>query len=181
MEDDARFNAKVTRDFLRDRGINENGFVRYCYRPLDVRWLYWETETKLLDERRADLRPHIFPGNLGMVLAQRTRKGFEPPVVSAAVTSYHVIESVSLFFPLFLASGISNEPKTSIVRETPDLFVEQVGGGGGSSAPVPNLTPFARDYLAEVGAKPEDLFFHIVAILHAPAYRTENAGALRQD
>jgi predicted helicase len=26
-----------------------------------------------------------------------------------------------------------------------------------------------------------DLFFHIVAILHSPTYRTENQGALRQD
>lgn len=27
----------------------------------------------------------------------------------------------------------------------------------------------------------EDLFFHIVAVLHSPLYREENAGALRQD
>ena len=25
-------------------------FVRYAYRPFDTRWLYWEAETKLLDE-----------------------------------------------------------------------------------------------------------------------------------
>ena len=37
------------------------------------------------------------------------------------------------------------------------------------------------DYLAGLGAQAEDLFFHIIAILHAPAYRAENAGALRQD
>jgi len=32
-----------------------------------------------------------------------------------------------------------------------------------------------------LGGQPEELFFHIVAILHSPAYREENAGALRQD
>ncbi len=30
-------------------------------------------------------------------------------------------------------------------------------------------------------ADPADLFFHALAILHAPAYREENAGALRMD
>jgi hypothetical protein len=59
------------------------------------------------------------------------------------------------------------------------MFAEQAGGG--EEKPVPNLTDFARDYLATLGAEPEALFFHIVALLHAPDYRTENAGALRQD
>ena len=36
-------------------------------------------------------------------------------------------------------------------------------------------------YLTGIGAGPEDLFYHALAVLHAPAYRTENAGALRQD
>ena len=32
-------------------------------------------------------------------------------------------------------------------------------------------------YLAALKASPEDMFYHALAILHAPAYRTENAGA----
>ena len=39
----------------------------------------------------------------------------------------------------------------------------------------------AESYLAELDASPEDLFFHIVAILHTPAFRADNQGALRQD
>lgn len=34
---------------------------------------------------------------------------------------------------------------------------------------------------AEASLDPTDLFFHALAILHAPAYRVENAGALRMD
>ncbi len=45
----------------------------------------------------------------------------------------------------------------------------------------PNLSGNAAEYLATLHATPEDLFYHTLAILHAPAYRTENAGALRQD
>jgi hypothetical protein len=29
--------------------------VRYTYRPFDLRWVYWDPDTKLLDEKRADL------------------------------------------------------------------------------------------------------------------------------
>jgi len=41
--------------------------------------------------------------------------------------------------------------------------------------------PAASRTLADIGAEPQDLFYHVLAILHALAYRTENAGALRQD
>src|SRR5690606_1230498 len=79
---DNRFDAAKVRESLSSRGIHQEYFVRYCYRPFDIRWLYWESETKLLDERRSELRPHIFDGNAGLILAQKTRKGFEPPVIS---------------------------------------------------------------------------------------------------
>jgi predicted helicase len=171
MGSDARFKADQVRDLLRKRGMKPDSFIRYCYRPFDVRWLFWEGETMLLDRARTEFRPHIFGGNLGLVLAQKTRKGFEPPVVSRAITSYHVIESVSLFFPLFLA-----QQGTEADDAHPDLFASSKPTG-----PQPNLTDFATTYLAGLKCGPEDLFFHLVAVLHAPAYREENGGALRQD
>ena len=35
---------------------NEPGFVRYAYRPLDTRWLFWEAERGLLDRPRTDYK-----------------------------------------------------------------------------------------------------------------------------
>ena len=52
-------------------GPDESGFVRFAYRPFDNRWLYWEKDTKLLDEKRADYRPHVFEGNLWMGSSKR--------------------------------------------------------------------------------------------------------------
>jgi predicted helicase len=168
MEDDARFNAKATRKFLVERGINKNGFVRYCYRPFDVRWLYWEPETKLLDEKRAEYKPNVFLGNVFMVLAQRTRKGFEPPAVTSVVSSYHVIESVSLAFPIWFYPEFDT---SSLFDRTSD------------NKPKLNLTEVAKEFLADLrlGNKPEELFYHTLAVLHAPEYCAENSGALRQD
>lgn len=46
------FDASQTRDFMKRLGRQTGHVVRYQYRPMDVRWLYWHQETKLLDEKR---------------------------------------------------------------------------------------------------------------------------------
>ena len=45
----------------------------------------------------------------------------------------------------------------------------------------PNLSPTAARYLDALGLGVEDLFHHVLAVLHDPAYRAENAGALRME
>ena len=59
------FDARSTRNTLLERGgPSEAGFVKFAYRPFDTRWLYWESETKLLNDKRADYKLHVFEGNL---------------------------------------------------------------------------------------------------------------------
>ena len=45
----------------------------------------------------------------------------------------------------------------------------------------PNLSAAARRYLERLGLGVEDLFHHVLATLHDPAYRAANAGALRME
>ena len=52
---------------------------------------------------------------------------------------------------------------------------------GDGSQRRPNLSPAAHSYLDNLGLGVEDLFHHVVAVLHDPAYRMENAGALRME
>ena len=44
-----------------------------------------------------------------------------------------------------------------------------------------NLSGAAQHYLERIGADVEDLFHHVLAVLHDPAYREANAGALRME
>ena len=44
-----------------------------------------------------------------------------------------------------------------------------------------NLSPAAHSYLDRLGFGVEDLFHHVLAVLHDPAYRESNAGALRME
>ena len=159
-----RFNPRAVRDSVLKRGEpnEKSGIVRYAYRPFDNRWLYWEAETKLLDEKRADYKPHIFEGNLWLSSAQHLRKGAEEPQTcfTPYMGSLHLIERGASMFPAWL-------------RE------DGLGLGGDGTQRRPNLSPAAQRYLDRLGLGVEDLFHHALAVLHDPDYREANAGALR--
>jgi hypothetical protein len=132
MRQTGRFNPTVTRAHLLERKLESGEFVRLLYRPFDTRWLYWHPETKLVEEKRADFRAHIFPGNLVLAIVQQNRKGFAEPLVASVFPSHHLIERGANYFPLYVLPSPS---MTHVFRETPDMFAEQAGGG--SSEPVP--------------------------------------------
>lgn len=173
MSDSARYEAEPTRDYLRKRGYLAENIVRYAFRPFDSRWLYWESETKLLDEKRAEYFPHARDHNLTLIAPQRTRRDWTPPFTITVLGCRHLDERGANCFPLYLYT-------------VPQAQLALFGGGldsiGGRK---PNLSDKAQDYLAGFGLSPEDgaelLFYHTLAVLHSPVYRVENAGALRQD
>ena len=58
---------------------------------------------------------------------------------------------------------------------------EQPRLDGGGEQRRPNLSAGAQRYLDRLGLGVEDLFRHALAVLHDPAYREANAGALRME
>ncbi len=165
MRDAPRFDPVAVREMLLARGgPDETAFVRYAYRPFDTRWLYWEADSKLLDEKRTDYRPHVFEGNLWLSSSRRIRKGEAEPqtAFTHAVASYHLIERVANWIPA-------------------RLHRDSVAIHGSSPEPVPNLTTVAQSYLDRLGLDVDDLFYFVLATMHDPGYRRANAGALRLD
>ncbi len=162
MKTTARFNARAVRDTLLKRGgPNESGFIRYAYRPFDNRWLYWERETKLLDEKRADYRPHVFAGNLWLEVRQReAMEDFSRGSLICDLAD-NFGNGLSSFFPLWLRDdGTADD---------------------GDCARRANLSGVAQRYLDNLGKNVEDLFHHVLSVLHDPNYRDANAGALRME
>ena len=164
MKDTARFDGCRVRDRLLKRGgPDETGFVRHAYRPFDDRWLYWEAETKLLREKSPHYPKHVFAENLWLSAAQHLRRGAEEPQAcfTKHLASRHLIERGTSMFPAWLRDdGMGNDDARS--RRA-------------------NLSATAQRYLDRLGAGVEDLFHHVLAILHDPAYREANAGALRME
>ena len=160
-----RFDAPTAREVLLKRGSpDEEGFVQYTYRPFDSRWLYWEAETKLLDEKRAEYKPHVFDGNLWLSAVPRLRRDATETqtTVTTHLASLHLNEWSASMFPAWLRD-------------------EGLGLDSGGEQRRPNLSPAAQRYLDRLGLGVEDLFHHVLAVLHDPAYREANAGALRME
>ena len=164
MDSTSGFDAKAARTALLKRGLLSDNFVRYCYRPFDNRWLYWEPETKLLDRNRSEYMAQVFDGNVWLSAGQHNRKDdFYQPQVTRVLGDHHIVESNVGMFPLLL-------------RETQSATL--FGGAGGSR---PNVSTGGLAFVSSHSARIDTLFFSCVALMHAPAYRSENAGALRQD
>ena len=163
MKSTARFDARATRAALVARGgPDEAGFVRFAYRPFDTRWLYWEKDTKLLDEKRADYRPHVFEGNRWLVTQQRPRRLWSPPQVISHLGCIDLMDRSATCIPGWLRDhGLGTEGVEGTRHQ--------------------NLSGRAQRYLDHLGLGVEDLFHHVVATLHDPAYHAGNAGALRME
>ena len=51
----SRFEAKPTREYLRKRGITPERHSTLLLSSFDLRWLYWEPETKLLEKSELNM------------------------------------------------------------------------------------------------------------------------------
>jgi hypothetical protein len=159
----SRFDAKRTRHELIALGMSSGRFVRYQYRPFDIRWLYWHEETKLLHEKRPEYLQQIFSNNQWLLTTGRTRKGgAEPPIAAANLADFNLMDSGLRATPL-------------LVRETEGALA------GLTLAEHANVSERAASYLRRLNAVHSDLFFHALAVMHSVVYRESNAGALRQE
>ncbi len=164
MQSTARFDARQVRaELLARGGPNDAGFVRFAYRPFDTRWLYWEAATKLLDEKRAEYKPHVFNGNLWIEAREReAREDFSRGTLCRDLAD-NFGNGLSSFFPAWLRSDALGTAEPAQQNNAP------------------NLSDAAKNYLRRLDLDVEDLFHHVLAVLHDPAYRETNAGALRME
>ena len=161
MKSTARFDARKVREtLLRRGGPIETGFVRFAYRPFDIRSLYWDSDGGLLDRPRADYRPHLFVDNIWLVAQRKPRRDWSPPQVITHIGCLDLIDRGATCIPAYLRY---DEKETN------------------TKQPVWNLGIEAANYLRCLSANVEDLLHHVVATLHDRAYREANAGALRME
>ena len=150
------FDPIETRAALLKRGPKPENVVPYSYRPFDVRWLYWELKTKLLDRNRAEYWPHASGGNLALSAQQKPRGDWQSSQVVQAIACLDLIDRGSSNFPLSFRDAQSG-------------------------VMIPNISMTLKNFITERGLEDRAVFFNAVATMHAPSYRAENEGALRMD
>ncbi len=162
MEKQQRFDPVTVRDRLVKRGFLQDKVVRYAYRPFDLRWLYWEPETDLLDRKREDYFASLDTNNLFLFTTGRTRKSvIEPPVALHFLQDYNMMDSGARGFPTFL--------------KTPGTF-DNLG-----TARRDNLSDQAIAYLRAIESDAKSLTLHATAVLSSPFYLNDAIAIKRHD
>jgi hypothetical protein len=159
MADTNRFLATEVRSTLQAKGFRPWQILPITYRPYEKRWLYWEPTTKLLDEKREEYLRQYSTEVPVMYLAQKNRKAFDPPGITHLLANRHLNERGANVFPL----STMGEP-------LPGHFELRF-----------NTSDAASDYMDELKVEYPTLFFHSLAVMHSPRYRSDNSGALISD
>jgi hypothetical protein len=161
MEDGYMYDAATTRATLQQRGFRSWEVLRYCYRPFDLRWIYWEPTTSLLRRKVGEYVEQMIGATTWIEARQREAgDSFCRGTVTQCVAD-NFGNGLSSFFPQSVLSSAGE-----MFQELHEDF---------------NLSNRASTTLINIGANRADLFHHALSVLHTPAYRTENAGALLGD
>ncbi len=168
---ETRAKAEAIRDQLCRRGFIQENIVKHSYRPFDTRWLYWELETKLLDRSRPEYFPHVFNGNFWIVSQQKPRRDWSKPQLIRWSGCLDLMDRGASCIPLYLKPDEGKLDLFSNDNRRLENGLEL------------NLSDKAVNYVKTIGtiSDAEHLFYHVLAVLHAPDYASENDGALRQD
>ncbi len=180
MKDRARYEAKKTRDRLRAKAsFDETKIVPYVVFPLDVRWLYYETACKLLNEARPDLFEILDQGEFLVTVPEPRKESETRPILLTGAFDLHLHDRGSVAFPM----------EVNRKGDAGPLFEEGVG----AASRVSNISPSIWAVLKErwglrgelqdrhAKALARSLARFCLAVCHSPAYQAEHKEPLSQD
>jgi len=154
MERTSQYDPLIIRRFIQQRGILTDYVVEHLYRPLDLRWIYWEPEVALLSRRVPEYFPQVFEGNTFIATQHKPRREWSRAQVSSALACLDLIDRGASLFPALCRGMLGQEP---------------------------NLSPSALKYVNQCSSDSRRLQAHVLAVNHASAYARENHGALLAD
>lgn len=161
-----------------------NKFSQCCYRPFDIRWIYYDGS--IVEYPSASVLQNFLRPNVGFSTTRQTTSiGFQHILAHKYVTEYKFVshDRNTTAFPLYEYPQnelISlSEWETSSQGRRPNLsyvFVKEL------------TKKMAVEFVFDVDlavtdklVEPEDIFHYIYAIFHSPTYRTRYAEFLKID
>lgn len=178
MTDEARYDASgIRRELLKKKeSFHADRLIPIVWLPFDERSLYWQPNTKLLNEKRVHFKRQVRPGNLFLACTQKPRKDEYPsPLPVDTLGSYYLIDPTASFFPL--------------LRHEDSLIGEPVSPGMDARVlealcVVYGVNPFESDghaWTTSALGVGESLFYHVMAVLWSAQYKREHAPSLKMD
>lgn len=162
----ARYKGPDVRARLLPLGYLPDHVTRFLYRPLDTRWLYWETRAKLLNEPRRDLWPYYRILQQRAIVAPQTARRYQGsrPTVSFAVASNECAEPNARVLPLFSPGQVLGTHEGMLAHKEGPLAEVR-----------PNIHPGWLAAARKAGIPGDDafvaetIFYALVAAQHSPA------------
>ncbi|WP_157576011.1 type ISP restriction/modification enzyme [Mycobacterium sp. GA-2829] len=167
----ARYRPEEVRKALARIGavFEDSRLVRYHFRPFDLRWMYWETEKRLLNESRRELYPYwrAVDGQISLVAAQTPRRvtGIRP-LPSRAIASFESVDPNARVFPLY-------RPDIDKLQEETGKIFDTAAGSGATSVLPAWVKRTASVLNCDEKTAGESVFFALVAITNSPTWLDE--------
>jgi hypothetical protein len=158
MKDNGGYQATEIRGQLAQKGFRPWQIRRIVYRPFDLRYIYWEPETELLDRKREEYLSG-FLNSVSIILPKQSRVGYSGPFVTRSLADLNSVD------------GGAN-----VLTDTTLSWTSLHG-----SSIQDNWSEGARRWTERTGGSTVDLFSFILSIMHTPRYQSENIGALERD
>lgn len=150
-------------------GFSESKVAASLIFPFDVRWLYYETDGKWLNESRPEFSRNLEDNEFLITVPEPRKVSETRPVFAATLVNRHVHERGSAIFPRETrGEGLFSDLEANIDEAAWRKLRDHFG-----------LKGERRDLVSR--AFVGKLFRLAFAILHAPAYQTEHASALSAD
>lgn len=178
----ARYEPLKMRKHLRENSsFSEAAIVPYVVFPLDARHLYYETEGKLLNERRPELWRNLEGNEFLLAVPEPRRVSESRPLVATSLFDLHLHDRGSVGFPADVRPAETER----------DTLFDMAGGDVG--LPSANLNEnfwraISGEWSLRGGLEGEEargfvrrLFRVCLAICHAPQYEEEHRESLAQD
>ena len=195
-----RYDPLATRQALLGK-FNLDKIEKYSYRPLDNRHIWYEKETKLVQEKNIKYYEQIDEKFISIVSAQGMRRGYDGVYFSHGLIDFHAFDPDAEAFPSRLRfKSFASDTEYQYLPNSADFYDDLAHVGllkistpkaDSSCTPMPKPAAVLSRYGVVRGAdnKPnalawalaEEVFYHTLAVLSAPAYREEHAEYLAED
>jgi len=162
---------------LHAKGFRADRIVSYLLFPLDLRSIYYETDTNLLNRRRPEFGDNLLENEFLLAVPQPRRVSESRPLVCRTLADLHVHDRGTVAFPAVVRHEASPDPdlfgtQQDVVKANllPELWA-RVAAAWGLSADLAGADAirFARNMIRLS-----------LAILHSPQFEQDHQEALAQ-
>jgi hypothetical protein len=154
---------------LKTIGFDQSKVLSFLAFPLDGRFIYYETATKLLNRPRPEYAANREDNEFLLTVPEPRKDSETRPIFATTLANLHVHERGSIVFPRETrGDGLLGDRDANLPEPTWRVLRDHFG-----------LTGARRDEVAR--AFVGKLFRVVFAILHSPSYQAEHKSALSAD